>query len=102
LGEKAIFQGTLYSNRANSTKKRRRDSPGRENLRFVRRFRRADFVSCIQKKWSIKDTLTEIHSNSGKHFDPELVEMFKAISHEILAIKEEYAEPNGGEILNQV
>ena len=45
-----------------------------------------------KKPWSIEDTMAFIREQSGKHFDPRLVELFEEILPEILKIREEYAE----------
>ena len=45
-----------------------------------------------KKAWSIEDTMAFIREQSGKHFDPRLVELFEEILPEILKIREEYAE----------
>ncbi len=43
--------------------------------------------------WSVEDALTEISGLSGKHFDPQLVQLFKEILPDLLIIKEQHAEP---------
>jgi len=40
--------------------------------------------------WSIDDSITEIINNSGSHFEPRLVELFKEIVPEIIKIKDEW------------
>jgi len=47
-----------------------------------------------KKAWSIEDALTEIDNLSGKHFDPQLVQLFKTILPDVLIVKEQYAEPS--------
>lgn len=42
--------------------------------------------------WSVDDTLELLRRESGKHFDPQLVELFLGCMPEILAIKERWAE----------
>ncbi len=42
--------------------------------------------------WSVEETLELLRRESGKHFDPQLVELFLACMPEILAIKERWAE----------
>ena len=42
--------------------------------------------------WSVEDALKEIKSQAGKHFDPELVNLFLANSDEIKKIKEIWEE----------
>lgn len=46
-----------------------------------------------KKAWSVEETLKEIDSCSGSHFDPKLVQLFKTILPDILTIKEKYSEP---------
>jgi len=43
--------------------------------------------------WTARDAVTLIKEDSGKHFDPRLVEQFLSLLPEIVAIKEKYAEP---------
>jgi putative two-component system response regulator len=43
--------------------------------------------------WSIEEAVVYIRDNSGIHFDPQLVRHFMKLLPQILAIKEEYAEP---------
>lgn len=47
-----------------------------------------------KKAWSVEDTLSEMDNNSGKHFDPKLLKLFKKTLPQILEIKEKYAEPS--------
>jgi putative two-component system response regulator len=42
--------------------------------------------------WSVEDAMVFIEENSGTHFDPELVVLFKKILPEMIEIKEKYAE----------
>jgi putative two-component system response regulator len=42
--------------------------------------------------WSIEDAVNHIKEQSGKHFNPDLVEKFLQILPEILEIKNQYAE----------
>ncbi len=42
--------------------------------------------------WSVEETLELLRRESGKHFDPQLVELFFDCMPEILAIKERWAE----------
>jgi putative two-component system response regulator len=46
-----------------------------------------------KKAWSVLDALAYIEENRSKHFDPELVEVFHASLPEVMAIKEQHAEP---------
>ena len=53
------------------------------------------FDSLISKRtykqaWTLEETMKEIKSNSGKHFDPQLVELFEKILPDILKIKEKF------------
>ena len=43
-----------------------------------------------KEAWSIEDSLTEIRSLSGTHFEPRLVDIFESIMPEILDIKENW------------
>lgn len=47
-----------------------------------------------KEAWSIKDSCAEIKRNSGKHFDPKLVEVFENILPDIIRITKEHAEPS--------
>lgn len=47
-----------------------------------------------KKAWSIEDAVGYIQSNRGKHFDPQLVDLFIKALPEITAIKQKYAEPD--------
>ena len=42
--------------------------------------------------WSIEDTLAFLRGNSGKHFDPVLVEVFLRDFDKIMAVREKYRE----------
>ncbi|MDH5484512.1 MAG: response regulator [Gammaproteobacteria bacterium] len=46
-----------------------------------------------KKAWTVEDALNLIREQSGKHFDPALVEAFEELLPEIIKIKEEHAEP---------
>lgn len=46
-----------------------------------------------KKAWSVEAAVNFIKENSGKHFDPGLVESFVANLNKILVIKDKYAEP---------
>ena len=46
-----------------------------------------------KKAWSIEDSQAEIKRNSGKHFDPKLVEVFEQILDDLTKITKELAEP---------
>lgn len=45
-----------------------------------------------KKAWLVEDAIEHIKEQSGKHFNPELVESFLKILPEILEIKSQYAE----------
>lgn len=47
-----------------------------------------------KKAWPVEEAIAYIHDNSGKHFDPELVNLCPAILPEILLIRARYAEPD--------
>ncbi|OOZ39447.1 two-component system response regulator [Solemya pervernicosa gill symbiont] len=46
-----------------------------------------------KKAWSVQEAFDEIERTKGKHFDPQLVDLFFSIQDVILEIKELYAEP---------
>jgi len=46
-----------------------------------------------KKAWSVEDAVNLIEEERGKHFDPELVTQFFCYLTEIVAIKDEFAEP---------
>jgi len=48
-----------------------------------------------KKAWSVEDAVCEIEKCAGTHFDPGLIEHFKAVLPEILKIMEQYAEKHG-------
>ncbi len=43
-----------------------------------------------KKAWKVEDALALIEEERGKHFDPELVDVFKFVFEDIRAIKEKY------------
>ena len=45
-----------------------------------------------KKAWSVEKAIAFIESESGKHFDPELVVHFKACLPKIMQIKAQYAD----------
>ncbi|MCL1092209.1 response regulator [Shewanella kaireitica] len=45
-----------------------------------------------KKAWTVADTIALIESESGKHFDPELVEHFKQIVDEVTKIRDKHHE----------
>lgn len=45
-----------------------------------------------KKAWSVEDTLQLIRAESGRHFDPQLVERFLDLIPAVLEIRERYAE----------
>lgn len=48
-----------------------------------------------KKAWSIEDSLSEIYKNSGKDFDPKLVEAFKKVKDDIIKIIEDHTDTKG-------
>lgn len=49
-----------------------------------------------KKAWSVERAMALLESESGKHFDPELVPLFKACLPKILQVKEQYADQSSG------
>lgn len=45
-----------------------------------------------KKAWSVEDAMAEIESQSGKQFDPHLIELFKQLLPEIRKIKEQFSD----------
>ncbi|MFQ3580816.1 MAG: HD domain-containing phosphohydrolase [Chloracidobacterium sp.] len=45
-----------------------------------------------KQAWPVEDVIAELDRQSGKHFDPDLVETFKSILPKILQIRERYTE----------
>lgn len=52
-------------------------------------------VRPYKKAWSVEDAIDLIRSESGKHFDPELVKLIEQELPGVLQIKEEFSEPGG-------
>jgi putative two-component system response regulator len=50
-------------------------------------------VRPYKKAWTVEAAVAMIKENSGKHFDPELVECFLRELPGILEIRERFAEP---------
>lgn len=50
-------------------------------------------VRPYKKAWSVEKAVDLIKEESGEHFDPRLVELFLQLLPEMIAIKEQYAEP---------
>ena len=48
-----------------------------------------------KKAWPVDAALQWIYEGAGKHFDPGLIQPFKAALPEMLKIKAQYAEENG-------
>lgn len=46
-----------------------------------------------KKAWPVEEAISFIKDNSGKHFDPELTELFIANLDKIIEIRDKYAEP---------
>lgn len=49
-------------------------------------------VRPYKRAWSIEETIEFMKSESGKHFDPELVPLFLDILPEVLKIKDQFSE----------
>ncbi|QQX80911.1 response regulator [Shewanella sp. KX20019] len=49
-------------------------------------------VRPYKKAWTVADTMDLIDSESGKHFDPQLVENFKAIINDVTMIRDQHHE----------
>ncbi|MBO2558051.1 response regulator [Shewanella algae] len=49
-----------------------------------------------KKAWSIEDTMALLESESGKHFDPELVELFKQILPQVIEVRDTHMETESG------
>ena len=49
---------------------------------------------CYKDAWSIDDAFTEIQTNAGKHFDPEVVLAFMQIRDRVAAIQLAYPDNN--------
>lgn len=45
-----------------------------------------------KKAWSVEDAVTLIKNESGKHFDPEVVNVFIQVLPELLTVKEQWQE----------
>lgn len=45
-----------------------------------------------KKAWSIEDAVNLINEESGKHFDPSLVEIFNQVLDKLLIIRETYTD----------
>ena len=45
-----------------------------------------------KKAWSVEETVALIESESGKHYDPELVVHFKQVVDEAIKIRDSYGE----------
>ncbi|WP_299569977.1 two-component system response regulator [uncultured Shewanella sp.] len=45
-----------------------------------------------KKAWTVEDTIGLIEKESGKHFDPELVEKFKSVLDDVKTIKAQHEE----------
>ena len=51
-------------------------------------------VRPYKKAWSVEAAVELIKENSGKHFDPVLVELFLLELPSVVAVREKYAEPD--------
>lgn len=45
-----------------------------------------------KRAWAASDAVAFIESNMGKHFDPELVELFRSVLPELMAIRERFSD----------
>ncbi len=50
-------------------------------------------VRPYKKAWSVDEAVEDMHTQSGTHFDPVLVEHFMAILPAVLMIRERFSEP---------
>ena len=50
-----------------------------------------------KKAWTVEATLEYVEANRGKHFDPRLVDLMLERLPDILAIRDQFAEPPGAE-----
>lgn len=46
-----------------------------------------------KEAWSEEDVIEDLQKQAGKHFDPELIEIFLSVHDVILSIKRRYADP---------
>ncbi len=49
-------------------------------------------VRPYKKAWTPEDAMKHIQSQSGKHFDPALVELFVPLQSELLVIRDRWAD----------
>ncbi|OYY92297.1 MAG: two-component system response regulator [Hydrogenophilales bacterium 28-61-23] len=54
-----------------------------------------------KKAWTVEAAMEYVDANRGKHFDPQLVDLFRTRLPDILAIKETFAEPASPDPLDQ-
>lgn len=47
-----------------------------------------------KKAWTVDDAVAHISSESGKHFEPRVVEIFKSVLPEVILIRDAYPEPS--------
>ncbi len=45
-----------------------------------------------KKAWTVEDALALIHEQSGKHFDPRLVELFDGLIDDVCKIRDQYTD----------
>lgn len=50
-----------------------------------------------KKAWSVEEAVDYINEQNGTHFDPALVDVFMNLLPEIIAIREQHAEPEASE-----
>jgi putative two-component system response regulator len=48
-----------------------------------------------KKAWPVEEAFAEIEANRGRHFDPQLTDLFLGLRPQVLQIREQYAEPVG-------
>lgn len=51
-----------------------------------------------KRAWPVEDAIAYITDNAGRKFDPVLVKRFREVLPEIVGIKEEYADPEDGDV----
>jgi len=55
-------------------------------------------VRPYKKAWPVEEAMAYLEGNRGKHFDPRLVDVFRAELPNMLAIKAQHAEPEAARI----
>ena len=49
-----------------------------------------------KKAWSVEDAFDFVRDQAGRHFDPNLAELFLSSREEVIAIRKRWSEPEGG------